>query len=313
MPLEEQEIEAIKTQIAEGKFTEHPEMKKLSELGLKLHTESTLESEVSKKAEEVIKPRVREIYTQFENDVKSITGIEKNANEKAYDYVKRVIPEYVSKQQSDELKKLQGEIDTYKKKIEEGDTEGIWKQKLSESETKFKNELEKIKRDLEDERKNTATATKMRLLSEAHSPIKSKYRKDLPSYFYTTERMILDEALKSSVVVKDEKDNDILVEADANGEPKKDSSFNYIPISKKLETALKDAIATDPKKGGAGTGGGGNEPVDPSKITVDTFQMPESIKTKQDLTTHLLELGLRQGDKNFDEIFDKHSGNLKFR
>ena len=314
MPLEQTEIDALKGSLDDGKFAEHPEIKKLSDLGFKIHTENTLKSEIDSRTEEAIKPQVREIYTRLEGDIKTITGIEKQPNEKAYDYLKRAVPEFATKKQGDEMKKLQEQIEEYKAKIEKGtDPEGHWQEKLTQAENKYKTELEKIQNELKTERQNVSAATKRRILSEIHSPIKTNYRSDLPSYFFTTEKQILKEALENSVVVQDEKGNEILVEADENGEPKKDASFQYVPVSKRLEEAFKDAVKKDPKKGGAGSNPSGDDPIDPSKITVDNFEMPEGVKTKGQLTTHLMELGLKQGSDIFDKIYDKHSANLKFR
>lgn len=81
---------------------------------------------LSKNDEEtVIGTRIGELHGQYDKDVLSVTGINRNQGEKTYDYVKRVLSDYKTKAESasaleTKISTLNTEIEGYKKTIAEG-------------------------------------------------------------------------------------------------------------------------------------------------------------------------------------------------
>lgn len=311
MPLEQNELAEIKTAMESGDFSSNAEIKKLSEIGFRIHTEKSLSTLLDDQVEEKIKPRVREIHEGYENDIQTLTGLKKLPSEKGYDFAKRAIPEYAKSITKQETEKLTNEIAGLKKAVsEKGDPTGEMQKRIDAAEQKYANALAAKDKEIQDMQTRSLDSRKRMLLSEAHNPLKSKYRKDLPSYFQATEKQILDDVYQNSIIYTLEDGTEILALA-KDGQPVKDDNFRVIPVAKLLEDQLKDAITTDPKKSGTGSTGEGDIDVDPKTITADTFQMPATVKTRQDLTTYMLSIGMTQGNENFDEVFAKFGKSLK--
>lgn len=310
MPLEENDLAQIKTAIESGNFAENPELKKISGLGLSLHTETTLNDVVDQK----VKPIVADIYSNIDRDFAAATGIQKDTNEKTYDYLKRAIPVFGKSQADKAAEDLQKKITELETAVaEKGDPEGVYKKKLADAEADYKRLLDEKDKEIGTFKKTASAATKRRLLAEAHAPIKGKYRSDLPSYFNATEKSILDNIAENSMVVEDEQGNEILVMKGADGEPLK-KEFKVIPVDSVLQEHFKDAMKSPSKKGGPGGGGDEDPPqIDPNTITAENFEMPDSVKTQAELIGHLQSVGLKQGQKVFDEIYSKFGEKLKLR
>ena len=68
----------------------------------------------------VIAQKTGEIYGGLDNDILSVTGVQKNSSEKTYDYAKRVLNDYKSKLQgSDDLQKQIANLQSEKSRLEE--------------------------------------------------------------------------------------------------------------------------------------------------------------------------------------------------
>lgn len=90
----------------------------------------------------VISTRIGALHGQYDTDIFNITGINKNANEKSYDYAKRVLSKYKTDVES--VTSLNNEITTLKadkakleKQIQQGTQDEAIKQQLKDTETRL--------------------------------------------------------------------------------------------------------------------------------------------------------------------------------
>lgn len=247
--------------------------------------------------EKEIPSKISAVHSQYDKDVEAVTGVKRNQDEKSYEYVKRVLGDLKS-QSSDELKK---EVQDLKKQIAEGDKTGATAKALQEAEEKYKTSLAEKDNLIKSLQEKQSGVERESILTREYAEIKRTFKKDLPPLFDRTEKAILADVLSTAVIVEGK-----MYVGDGNGGVKKDASFNPIPISAKLKEEFKAVIDGAAPKGGGGTkGGGSNNDADPSKITVDNFEMPETVKNGTELIDYMMEQGLKRGTKQFDEIYAK--------
>jgi hypothetical protein len=252
--------------------------------------------------EKEIPGKVKEIYDNLDKDIKTLYNIDRNQDEKTYDYLKRAAT--TRNTDYDNAKK---EVAALKEQIAQGDTSGVVKKQLQEAEEKARIALETKDKELNELRTKHTTTEKKALLSDAYVGVKSKFKKELPSLFARTEKAILDEAL-SIAVIKEGK----IYKGDGNGGIAKDGSFKEITLEEHLLAEFKEVIDTKaPPKPGAGSGGAGKDGIDPTTITKENFVRPETVKSRGDLMDYMLELGLARGTKQFNEIWAKFANDLK--
>jgi hypothetical protein len=254
--------------------------------------------------EKEIPGRIKSVHDQYDKDAKELFGIDRDQNEKSYDYLKRAA--------TTKLTGLQTQIKTLEEDIKKGDPSGAIAKKLTEAENQYKAELAKKDAEITDLRTKFATTEKRGSVQSIYSDLKPSFVKNLPGWFARTEKSILDETLANSgpsQTLKDKTGAPVLVMMNADGTTRKDAAFNEITVEAFMRAELKDVI--DPKfvQGGAGSKdkGPGAEPIDPATITKDNFILPETVKTKDDLMTHLLSLGLIRGSAVFNEIWKVHA------
>jgi hypothetical protein len=254
--------------------------------------------------EKEIPTRIKAVHDQYDKDIKESFGIDREASEKTYDYLKRAA--------KTKLDELGGKVKTLEEQVKKGDPTGAYQKQLEEAEKKYQSELAKKDQELGEYRNKLTTTEKRSAIENVYAGIKSQFKKELPAFFARTERSLLDEALASSKV-EEIGGKQVLVMTNADGSTKKDGQFNPITVESFLRAELKDVLDDKPGAGGAGSKGAPdkNKGIDPSKITLETFTMPETLKSRGELMDYMLELGLKRGTKIFDEIWTKHSKDLK--
>lgn len=247
--------------------------------------------------------RVKAIYDNIDKDVKETFGIEREPNEKTYDYMKRA-----GKATTTALTQSSEKIRQLEEAIAKGDTSAAMAKKLEEEEAKFKRLLKdrdtKIA-ELEQQTQITGRQADVKLL---YGDLKKSFVKQLPPLFDKAEKSTLDEAIRYSTL-KDGK----LYMTNADGSIRKDASYNEISVEEYLRQEFKDVIEQKKSAGGAGSppGPGGNGAPDPKAMTPENFQMKPDIKTKAALMDYMISLGLKRGEKNFTLIYQKYGLNLE--
>lgn len=245
--------------------------------------------------EKEIPERINQVHNQYDKDVTELTGLKRETNEKTYDFVKRAL----KANNSDALKK---EVDELKKQIAEGDKTGATQKALQEAESKYQKSLGEKDELIKKLQTENATSRTQSLLTNVYAGVKGKFIKTLPPMFDKSEKAILAEALGMAVVGDDGE----LYKGDGKGGIAKDTSFNPIKMVSHLEKEF-DGVIDKAKKGGAGSKGEKDDKggIDPDQITADNFVVPETVKTGGDLMDYMMEIGLKRGDKKFDEIWNK--------
>lgn len=87
----------------------------------------------------VIGARIGALHGLYDSDILSITGVSKNAGEKSYDYMKRVLTDYKGTIDSNDsiIRTLQDEKAALEAKIASGSADAALKQKLQDTESRL--------------------------------------------------------------------------------------------------------------------------------------------------------------------------------
>jgi len=261
-----------------------------------------LEDHEKEVIEKKIPVEIEKVHTKYDKDFADIfPGYKREANEKTYDAIKRV--------GKAEVEKFTGEITKLKDEIKKGDPTGALKKQLEETEERAKNEIAKRDKEIETLKGGQETATKSIEFGKIYGGVKSTFMSALPPMFKQLEESV-NAKLLGAAVMKDGK----LYQGNGDGTIKKHpTTFKEITIEEALGEEYKDVIDVRKKQGGAGSGGPGKkdtDKIDPKEITPESYVKPETIKTQTDLMTHLMELGLSRGTKEFNAIYNKHRAGL---
>lgn len=241
--------------------------------------------------------KVKAIHDQYDKDTKELFGVDREANEKTYEYLKRAAKTKLSELQTsaDKIKELE-------EAIKKGDGSKAMAEKLEQEEARFKKLMREKDEELKTYKQQSEHATKSADIKLIYGDLKKSFVKTLPPMFARAEAAALDEAIRNSVY-KDGK----LYMANPDGSIRKDSSFNEIPVEDFFKAEFKEVIEEKKKTGGGGsTPGPGDGGVDPTKLTPENFPMKDTLKTKADLTDYMLSLGLKQGTPAFINIWKKY-------
>lgn len=257
----------------------------------------------------VIGTRIGELHGQYDNDVLSITGIQKNVGEKSYDYVKRVLNDYKSTTANTESK-LQGyktKISDLEKQIENGGDEAI-KQQLVDS----KNLVASLQ---------TQVTEKDKLITEEKQSYEAKLKNVHVQYAFDSAlqslnikagtsdsvKTIMFEAAKKEVLEKavpeyaEVDGKNVVIFRDKNGAILTNAAKNMEPLTPYdllMQTSVKDIIDTGKKQPGGGThenpGDGGND-----TNIVDLSSARSQIEADNIISKHLMQLGLTRDSEEF--------------
>lgn len=255
--------------------------------------------------EKEIPVKIKAVHDQYDKDIKETFGLDRDQNEKSYDYLKRA-----GKAKLAELDGLRSKMITLEEQIKKGDPTGAFQKQLDEAENKYKTALAQKDQELTELRTKMTTTEKSSAVSTIYAGLKSAFKTSLPPLFARTEKGLLDEAVSRAAVIQDG-GKSVLAMTNADGSPMKDAQFNVITVEAWLKAELKDVIDDKKPQGGGGSKGEDpNKKDDPTKITVDNFVMPETVKAKTDLMEYMQSLGLKRGTEAFNKIWDKHSKTL---
>lgn len=246
--------------------------------------------------EKEIPKEIAKVHSQYDADIKTTFGIDRNQDEKSYDYMKRAA--------SAKLTDLNTKIEGYEKTIrEKGDPSGVLQKKIEAAEEKARIAIEGYEAKIKSLQGDNEKATKSMLLNQDYSELSKTFTKQLPAMFDKLSKMTLDSVLSQSVL-KDGK----LYLSDGTGGIKKDGAFKEITVADYLKTEFKDVIDVKREQGGAGSGKGAGNPGnegDPTTINKDNFQMPANVKTQGDLMDVMMEQGIKRGSQAFTDIWNK--------
>ena len=267
----------------------------------------------------VIGARIGALHGQYDSDIVSITGIVKNAGEKSYDYLKRVLT--TNKTDLDTLKTTKQELTTAKakitsleKKIAEGAQDETIKQQLKDTvaqvaqlqaqltskQEEFDREKQRLQQDLHathvDYAFNEAVSglkfkagitegIQKTLLSAAKAEVLSK---GTPEFQQNPDG--------SSRLVFRGQDGNVLNNPKNNLNP-----YTFSELI--METSIKDVIDTGKAQPGGGTGPNHNPGAPTGGSSVDISTCKTQLEADKAIESYLLAEGLTRDSDEFSDRF----------
>ncbi len=264
----------------------------------------------------VIGTRIGELHGQYDNDVLGITGIAKNAGEKSYDYVKRVLNGYKSKIETNNALKVEldiakGQVTELQAKLEKNSGDETLKQQLKDAKsqvTQLQASLKSKEQEFNTEKAKLETANRDIHIDYAFQAATSglKFKEGITA---PVQKVLLQSA-KAEVLAKGTPDfiddgsgNKKLVLRDSNGVIINNPKNNLNPYTIQelvLETSLKDVIDTGRKQTGGGTGGNGGG-AGSNGGSLDMTGIKTQLEADKIITAHLLANGITRDSKEFAE------------
>jgi len=267
-------------------------------------TESDHETFLNNFEETKIAPKISELHNKYDEDIHSVLGVRKNADEKTYDFLKRTLSE-MKAERDERIAK----IENLEKAVK--DTTG-------------KEALEQAQRELESVRNKHNSAISeweskyQELEGSTHMmKINNELDKGLTGLVFKDAKLVPEDVRNIHIdVVKGELakiaefvDGKMVFKND-QGEIIRDEKLNPLGPQEILKDRLKAILNEGREQKGPGIDK--NEPViktKDGKIDV-TLVVPDSVKTNADLMTFMLESGLKRGSKEFSAAYAKYSEGL---
>lgn len=266
----------------------------------------------------VIAQKTSEIYAGLDADIKASTGVERNGDEKTYDYLKRASG--ILKARSDkasgmetELTTLKAECDSLKEQITKGGGDADAAAKLTELNTKYtqlKKDHSDLKASITDMQKNHETTLHTyKVEAEIETALSGfAYKKEIPATAVNALVKDAVEKLKSgkSEFIDDGKGGKRLAYRNEAGEIMNNAENSLAPFttSELLKRDLADIIDT----GRTVTGGGAEPPANGGggpKPTMDLSGVNSRTKATEIISSALGAAGLLKGTEEYQDKFDE--------
>ena len=261
----------------------------------------------------VLGTKIGALHGQYDTDILSVSGIVKNAGEKSYDYLKRVLSDYKGQVEGasglqQQLNEAKAEVTKLQKRIEDGEGDATLRQQLKDAKTQVtqlqaqlktkETELTSVKEAHDKQVKDVHVDY---LFGQAVSGL--KFKAGIPE---SVQSVLLSSA-KAEILAKgtpdfidDEKGNKVLVLRDSNGAILNNPQNNLNPYTIQelvLNTSLKDVIDT-----GKQQTGGGTKPIPGQQRTggvVDFSGARTQVEADKLIEAHLLANGLTRDSAEF--------------
>lgn len=259
---------------------------------------------------QVINTKIGELHGRYDEDVKSVTGIEKSSGEKTYDYVKRVLADLKTKSVgATELQSYENEIATLKSQIANGKGDEAIRQQLRDAQA----ELATLKTQYEVDKQTWGSKEKEYTNKITGIEIDSNFEKAVAGlkfragYPESVQRTLLSSA-KSAILGAYKPDwveadgQRIMVFRDKNGEilRNKSNSLNPYTADELIIEQLKEVIDNGRIINGAGTQGQGNG----QSGSVEVFNIAGAktqVEADEIIVKYLMQIGETRGSGSFAE------------
>lgn len=262
--------------------------------------------------DENVGAEVSKIYNGIDEDIFTLTGKRKKADQKTYDFVKEVVGEFKklaedgSKNTPEETKKMKDKIAELEEKVKNGESSTHWKQSYEEVVAELKTQKEKHEQEL-----NTLN-TKM-LQTTVETDITTgvsglKFNEQLPE---TVINAMINQA-KGSLVNTAKIIDGKVVYHDAEGKPLRNKQHEYASANDLLKETLKDILAGDKQPGGGAPPTGKGEVVivgtgdsAKQKLVIDKSAFSTKVKFQEVAEKAMLDKGLTRGSKEWKDVMDE--------
>ena len=274
-------------------------------------------AEMSKNDENtVIGTKIGALHGQYDNDILSITGIEKNSGEKSYDYLKRVLNANKAdlanfKETKKQLTTAQAKVAALEKQIAEGAQDETIKQQLKDARTQvtqLQNQLNTKQQEFETEKQKLQGQLQNTRIDYAFEAATNglKFKSGITDGIQKT----LLNAAKAEVLQRGTPEfqqnadgSQKLVFRGADGNILNNPKNNLNPYTFQellMETSIKDVVDTGRQQPGGGTGplgGGGGGSVS----VLDLSGMKTQVDADKAIENYLLSNGITRDSSEFAE------------
>ncbi len=256
--------------------------------------------------ETVIAPKIKEVHDKYDVDIKEVTGIDREGNEKSYNYLKRAGG--VLKEKADKVTEFETKVTELEGKIKSGSGDEQLKTKLEQAESDltnakklFTDEKETWKKEKLSLETSHARSGMSNILDRALVGIKFKdgMTEDIVKMVVDAKK---DKLLESAHIVEGKM---IFKDAEGNTLINTDKGYNPFTPEEMLRSELNDIIDEGRKIPGTGVVPKIEKNKD-GKKTVN-YVPADSVKTKDDLTLDLAEKGFVQGTPEHAVAWAEHS------
>ena len=257
----------------------------LSETGFIVRQKEEEEEFLNRFKDTKIKEYSRSLFESVEGTVGEVTGIQKNPDEKATDFLKRAMSEKLMT-----LKQIQEENEALKKG---GDSSELYKKQLEQVQAEAAAKIEAANLKVSEYEKAVFNSKIEAATGVKISELRASYNQDLPADLVKNYEFGITQKLKSLDVRADESGRLLVYE---NGMPKVDEHFKQIDVNTYLENELKPLLGNK-QVAGAGTkvSKSGSYKTEGGKV-VDFA----GVTNKTELMNAIQKAGLRQFTGDFD-------------
>ena len=266
-----------------------------------------LENYGKKIEEEVIPSKISDLHTRYDDDIFAVTGLRKNPTEKTYEFTKRVLAEFKTKAEKTAV--LEKEIGDLKKQISDGAGD---KKTLADLEA-----VQKAYRELEDNKNKEVEVIKTEyekykiqtdLLTAASG---LQFKKQIPE---SAVKALVNQAISDLTGIAERKDGKLQFLKDGVPMRNPHNALNPYTADELLKDRLKEILDTGRKtEGGPGVS---NEIVKEydkeGKITKIALVIPDSVRTKSDLSKYLVTQKLLRGTQEYRKAYAEYSESLPY-
>lgn len=253
---------------------------------------------VNNSEQAAISKKVGELHGQYDADVLAVTGVAKNAGEKSYEFVKRILSDYKTKLTASEAK-----VADLTKQVANGSQDEQLKKDLADAKSlaeQVKGQLAAKTKEVDD-LKATHAAEKLSMQFDAAFNTAAAGLKYKAGITETVQKALL-QAAKTEILARGKAEvqaDGTLVLRGADNEILRNKNNNYNPytISELLgETSIKDVLDTG-NKGGGGTGGAGGG--GGTGNLLDLSNVHTQLEADRMIEQHLLAKGLTRDSEDF--------------
>lgn len=255
--------------------------------------------------EKEVKPIAGEIHSRYEKDINEVTGEDKPDGMKAYDWNKKLLKQF--KTQATTATELNEKVQNLEKQIKDGDGDGALKKRneelsgeIKKLETRNKETTEKLGKELQQER---ATNKRARIKTELTYAL-TGFKWIDPSLLNEKVRTTFIDSVLGEVTQIADFDDGKLVFRDTEKNLMRNEDSSVMTPTQMLTKKLEGII--DKGKQQNGLGQDGKKKKKDEKDLGETFDVPNDISTKQELTSYLRSKGYNPADPRYTATLAKH-------
>jgi hypothetical protein len=294
MPLSQEEIDRIKTNIESDNFSDEV-LKPLADLGIIFRTPKMETAFKTNYASEVINRHDRDAYSNVEASVLEATGVEKQAGEKASEYIKRAFTADKTARET-----IKSELETLKTKVKDGDGSAADKQKITQLETLLQSTKAEFEGKLTEREKQILGIKVENALELSLTTLKTKLKTDIAPELMDDIISARLNKFNGAYTPKLKEDGKTLVFLDKEGnEVLNSTTFKAKTADELLGEFFVDLLEVKrEQKGGGGQGNKGNK-----NEKGDLIPPAGGFKTRVEITKYLKEHGVTSEKPEYNAFF----------